>query len=192
MKNQINDMMLNLTGVCLIKPFPKHSIRYCRTYFKSQYINAIEIGTFKGANAKDILDNLNVNKLYLIDPYKEYICENNAGQHKVTKESLSEPKEQAHERLKVYDENGQIKWIEKYSDDAVNDVPQVDYIYIDGEHSYRQLKKDLQNYYPKLQKSGVMAGHDIHIVGVLNAVQDFTRDNNLHFQVAGQDWWFIK
>lgn len=192
MLNQINDIILKITGVCFIKPYPKHSIRYCKNYFKSRPIKVIEIGTFKGVNAKDILDNLNVKKIYLIDPYDEYIGEDNFIRKNITKDNLIKSKKHAYKKLKKYYQEGKIKWIEKYSDNAKKDVSEVDYIYIDGEHTYKQLTKDLENYYPKLKEFGIIAGHDIHIIGVLNAVQDFTRNKNLYFQVAGQDWWFIK
>ena len=48
------------------------------------------------------------------------------------------------------------------------------------------------NYWPKVKKGGILAGHDINMVGVLNAVQDFCKKKNLNFQVAGQDWWIVK
>ena len=193
MINEINNLILKITGLTLIKPYPKHSIRFAKKYFESKSpLCVVEIGTFRGVNAKHILDNLKTKKIYLVDPYGKYTDGSTNKKRVVTKQDLSKPKKEAHNRLRYYDQKGYIKWVEKYSDDAVKQIPLSDYIYIDGEHSYEQVKKDLENYYPKLKGSGIMAGHDIHLVGVLNAVQDFTRKKDLHFQVAGQDWWFIK
>lgn len=36
----------------------------------------------------------------------------------------------------------------------------VDFIYIDGDHSYSQVKRDLRDYFPKIKKGGIIAGHD--------------------------------
>ena len=35
-----------------------------------------------------------------------------------------------------------------------------DFIYIDGDHSYKGAKSDLINYYAKVRRGGVLAGHD--------------------------------
>ena len=35
-----------------------------------------------------------------------------------------------------------------------------DFIYIDGDHSYEAVKRDIELYLPKLKKGGLIAGHD--------------------------------
>lgn len=35
-----------------------------------------------------------------------------------------------------------------------------DFIYIDAEHTYSAMSKDLKNYYPKLKMGGMFCGHD--------------------------------
>jgi len=35
-----------------------------------------------------------------------------------------------------------------------------DFVYIDGDHSYKGAKSDLKNYYSKVKRGGVIAGHD--------------------------------
>lgn len=36
----------------------------------------------------------------------------------------------------------------------------IDFIYIDGNHSYESIKQDLQLYLPKLKSNGIISGHD--------------------------------
>lgn len=36
----------------------------------------------------------------------------------------------------------------------------LDYVYIDGNHAYDYVKLDLETWYPKLKKGGILAGHD--------------------------------
>lgn len=36
----------------------------------------------------------------------------------------------------------------------------MDFIYIDGDHSYDQVKQDLEMYLPKLKDNGIIGGHD--------------------------------
>lgn len=42
----------------------------------------------------------------------------------------------------------------KFKDDSI------DFIYIDGNHSYEALKKDFELFLPKLKPGGIIAGHD--------------------------------
>lgn len=36
----------------------------------------------------------------------------------------------------------------------------VDLVFVDGDHHYEQVKRDLENYWPKLKAGGVLLGHD--------------------------------
>lgn len=48
------------------------------------------------------------------------------------------------------------------SSDLIKSFPDnfFDFIYIDGDHSYKGAKSDLTNYYSKVRRGGVLAGHD--------------------------------
>jgi predicted O-methyltransferase YrrM len=42
---------------------------------------------------------------------------------------------------------------------------QFDAVFIDGNHSYEYVKKDLENYLPKVRKGGIIALHDVNFEG---------------------------
>lgn len=97
---------------------------------------------------------------------------------------------------RVYDEfmlktkdNPKIHLIRKTSDEAVEAIKEAarsvavmdleehyikafDLVYIDGMHTYDQVKQDIQNYLPFIKKGGFIAGHDYHPnwQGVIDAV----------------------
>lgn len=55
------------------------------------------------------------------------------------------------------------------------DNESVDLVFIDGDHSYSQVKKDLLNYGPKLKRNGVLLGHDYttsYVPGVKKAADE--------------------
>jgi hypothetical protein len=55
-----------------------------------------------------------------------------------------------------------VKNIKKKSDDAIIDLKeqQYDFVYIDGMHTYEQVKKDILNYKDLIKPGGFIGGHD--------------------------------
>jgi len=135
-------------------------------------LNGVEIGVDHGFNAKTILENLSIKKLYLIDV-------------KFKKKTI--------ERLSKY--RNKTKFIEKYSDKAAADVPNnLDFVYVDGGHDYNCVKKDIELYYPKVKKGGIFGGHDFDAnhMDICRAVFEFVQKNNLKLYGKNSDWWIVK
>jgi predicted O-methyltransferase YrrM len=63
-----------------------------------------------------------------------------------------------------------------------------DIIFIDADHSYASVKKDILKYTPKLKKSGLLTGHDIDYPGVNKAVNEVIKD----FDVGPNFVWIKK
>jgi len=171
----------------IVKIFPRHSTRLAKTIFGNRPIIAVEIGADKGKNALNVLRTLSIKKIYLIDPYENY--------EERSKKEMSSAEIEAKKRLKPY--KNKIIWIKKFSDKAFKDIPnEIDFIYIDGNHEYEYVKKDIENYYPKIKKGGILAGHDIsnpkYGKGIIKALMEFSIKNNLIFEISRTDWWIIK
>lgn len=49
---------------------------------------------------------------------------------------------------------------------------ELDFIFIDADHSYEAVKKDIIAWYPKVRKGGIISGHDINLEGVKMAVSE--------------------
>jgi predicted O-methyltransferase YrrM len=72
---------------------------------------------------------------------------------------------------------------------------QFDYIFIDGDHSYEGVKKDLNNYYSKVKKDGVFSGHDINLSSVQQAIKEFREQNLITNPISFTDvnvWYWVK
>lgn len=69
-----------------------------------------------------------------------------------------------HGRIDILEHFDNITYYIGSSDDCIDDFEDgsLDVVYIDGDHSYEQVSKDIQNYLPKLKDNGFMAGHDYH------------------------------
>ena len=166
---------------------PRPMIEFAQEYFSGKPVVGVEIGVFKGENAKSILQILNVEKLFLIDPYMSY----GNGQQRM---DLSNALSIARERLSPF--RDKIEWVKKPSFEALRDFEDgfFDFVYVDGNHVYDFVKKDLEGYWPKLKHKGIFGGHDMigDLVSVCMAVTDFSRKINQIPSGKRSDYWFIK
>lgn len=59
----------------------------------------------------------------------------------------------------------------------------LDLVYIDGDHTYEGVCKDLAAWYPKVKKGGVICGDDIGWIGVKRAVDEFFLALGAEYQI---------
>lgn len=163
-------------------------IKVCKEYFKNKKVNGAEIGVNQGFNAYNIFQNLNINKMYLIDCW-DYNVDDGNGIFIDRSKNFHVSKK----RLKRFNNN--IIWLKKYSNDAVKDIKEnLDFIYIDGNHSFKSVTEDINNYFPLVKKGGIIGGHDFSTgwMGVVDAVKKFCDINNLKLNFERPDWWIVK
>lgn len=141
-----------------------------------------EIGVLAGGYSKHILENFSlVDSHFLIDCWKQQpseIYNDAANKDDNTQENMYKS---CMNRLKDF--NNKLKVIRKFSSEAVLEIPDnyFDYLYIDGNHSYEAVKQDLQDWFPKMKKNSILAGHDYvnsPIFGVIKAVDEFCKQYN--------------
>jgi len=184
--------ILGKFGMGLVRTFPRHSVRFAKKYFKNKPITAIEIGSWKGENASSIFEELNVRKLYIIDPYLPY--QNYVKQGK-SLGNLSNAQSIAKRKLSKH--KNKIIWIKNYSDNAIKEIKEkVDFVYIDGNHEYEYVKRDVENYYKKLKKGGILAGYDITHErfnrDIFKALKEFSNKTKITPYISRTDWWMVK
>lgn len=192
MKKLINSF-LNPLGYKAEKNKGRGMLQYLQRENRKDLIG-IEIGVFKGLNAKHLFEGLDIKKLYLIDPY-EYGGDDGSGSYYNREELIN-----IRENMKIFLNKFKDKWvlIEKGSDEAVKEFEtKVDFVYIDGDHSYNQVKKDIENYWKIVKNGGVLGGHDIENLfykenGVTKAVIEFVIKNDLNLIMGHKDWIICK
>lgn len=62
----------------------------------------------------------------------------------------------------------------------------LDIVYIDADHEYDSVYKDVKNWYPKVKKGGIISGHDAHAEQVMRAVNE--QINNVNVR---PDWGWV-
>lgn len=136
-----------------------------------------ELGTSYGFNLVYFLDNLpNLSKVYAIDPYVTYF---DGPSGWISQETMDKVKSLFLENTLPYGER--VVFFNQASNDAIDKIPDgsLDYIFIDGDHSYEAVKNDMSNYFSKVRSGGIFAGHDHSWEGVTRAVEEFRHTNNV-------------
>lgn len=158
-----------------------------RFKYKSAIIGA-EIGVKLGEHAHNILANLpNVKLLYLIDPYLTY-----EGWNAPYKSEIESIKKSAQRKLSCFGDR--VRWVYKKTEDAAEDIEfQLDFIYIDGNHEYSYVKKDINLAVLKVKSGGVISGHDYNggFSGVIKAVDEFCSEYGLILHHKRENWWLV-
>ena len=144
----------------------------------------IEVGVAGGKHAQYLWQNAKPKKLYLIDHW-----------------DLAQKPYFGEETLYWYNQVlkfSQDKNIEVIKDDTVNaskrfDDESIDWIYLDADHSYEGVLRDLNVYWPKLKDGGLLMGDDYSLYdltrsrfGVEKALKEFfSDDTSIHLEVQG-------
>lgn len=81
----------------------------------------------------------------------------------------------------------------------------LDWVYIDADHHYENVKRDIEAWFPKVRAGGIVAGHDYvnyDDMGVIQAVDEFAAAHGYKVNLTTEDqrwngvlfptWWFVK
>jgi len=125
-----------------------------------------EVGVFRGKHSEQMLTTMpNLKRLYLVDPYTLY--EGYTDFETPTTQLLSDAEQEAHKRLEPFKDR--VIWIRKKFDKKHIPEP-LDFIYIDGQHTYEAVANDIWNSICLVKSGGIIAGHDYYPAGhYLNA-----------------------
>lgn len=138
-----------------------------------------EIGVLKGEFSERLCSTVPGLRLYCVDPYTPYMDGRSAwGMSQATHDANYQ---EATTRLSPYS----ATFILKPSLEASLCIPDssLDFVYIDGDHSYDAVMLDLIVWSRKVRRGGIVAGHDymatIRGCDVLGAVHDYANAHNL-------------
>lgn len=155
----------------------------------------VEVGSWLGKSVSFLATvsefNKNNNKIYAIDTWSgldsEYMEQIKT---KYAKASIYE----------IFEDNivncgfkNIIKPIISCSWEAANNFEDesCDFIFIDADHTYESVKKDILAWYPKLKPNGTLAGHDIFAEQIKRAVSETLSVFNKKWIQSGPCWVMV-
>lgn len=71
----------------------------------------------------------------------------------------------------------------------------LDFVFLDADHTYEAVRRDLEAWFPRVKRRGVLGGHDyLHagFPGVRRAADEFFREQELPLQIHGTSFLAIK
>jgi len=142
----------------------KHFLKYIIE--ENNYTTMAEVGVRDGRTTFFLLDHIPNLKIFAID-------------NKISLFYNDTVREKYKDRLIA---------IEGDSSSVANQIPFVDLIFIDADHSYKGVCKDIDAYKNKINLGGLLCGHDIDYPGVNKAVKEKIKN----FDVGPNFVWLAK
>jgi len=159
-----------------------------------------EIGVMHGVFSRDILDIVQPKTLYLVDHWTSFREGGNSDEVRNSQDT------NLHVAMcNVVSEvaQGVVRPLCTTSELAAPMIPDesLDWVYIDADHSYKNCRKDLDLWVPKVKHGGIIAGHDFYVMDeptrVARAVMEYMQEFSYEpLQVTTHDrpktFWFTK
>jgi hypothetical protein len=159
---------------------------------------AVEVGSAHGTHAMELLDQWPGKRLFLVDPW--------TAQDPTVYRERQEPESTYqgwfHQCLELGKKtDGRICVLRGYSTEVAPLFANrsLDFVYIDANHSFEEVTKDLEAWYPKVKLGGILGGHDYwnntttggHYCEVEGAVSAWAKLAKLEVTVLPDTSWLV-
>lgn len=186
---------LNLKNYYLFKDRTE-LIKYVADQYPKGY--GVEVGVQEGKFSKTILENWDCETLFLIDPWEEF---------EEYKNDLGAVSQEQHEHnlnktvANTFGYDDKVEIIRDYSVNAAKEFhdESLDFVYLDARHDKKGIKEDIEAWWPKVAKGGILAGHDYanynnpnNLIEVKEVVDDFCPEVNCTLDGPFPSWWIKK
>lgn len=152
-----------------------------------------EIGVHRGDFSEPFLEQWGGERLYLIDPWQPvagYVDE---------RADQFDPDDFEHVKRRFERFGDRAVILQATSEEAFDRLEgaDLDFAYIDADHSYDHARQDLNMWWQRVRPGGILAGHDLfapELCGVTNAVAEFCLAHGLicHVIADNYDSWFLE
>ena len=150
----------------------------------------VEVGVQKGLYSEVLARENSQMKVYGVDPWTNFkTCDASEDGRKTESHASQETCDSFYEETKVrMAKYPNYEILKEYSVEAVKRFADksIDFVYLDGNHSYEFVKDDIIEWSKKIRPGGILAGHDYYrikdpraLMHVKFAVDDYVRINNI-------------
>lgn len=159
-----------------------------------------EIGVCDGRYSEILCKEIPGLKLFCVDPWLPYSDSWRGKDHQEKTYNI------AKEKLKDFDTK--LLRMTSLNASLLDAIPDksLDFVYIDGSHTFDNVMLDIILWAPKVRRKGIVAGHDYcHFTnsGVIEAVNKYCEIHDIELNLIGRNmenhqddrqptWWFVK
>lgn|SRR3990167_3222862 len=144
----------------------------------------IEVGSYKGRSTRALGDSCR-GKVYAVDPWGRYLKDDGTMYH------LNPDLETFKRNVQDLIDAGRVVPVRGLVKDVLDLLEPADLVFLDGDHRYENVLRELGMFGKLLKPKGVLSGHDYghpSWPGVKQAVDEvFGPEGTKH---CGQIWWF--
>ncbi len=127
----------------------------------------IEVGVWEGETPRYLIKNTELDKLILVDSYSKDSEMSNYG-------DVIQAQDKVIDLMTANTKKVVPFFTSSESASKLIKDNSIDIIFLDADHAYESVKQDIELWYPKLKKDGILAIHDYQIkyFGVIKAVTE--------------------
>lgn len=152
--------------IALMRPEEQlNALRLLYSWANESGVNgsAVEVGTFSGENA--VLMSCYFKSVVTVDPWANgYDKDDHA-----SNADMVEVEKKYFERIADFPNISHMKLISLEGAKKFEDAS-LDFVYLDGDHQTEAVVADIDAWKPKVRSGGILAGHDINMEKVYNAL----------------------
>ena len=131
----------------------------------------------------------NLKKLYAVDNYPTFVDWDGSDWNKDRQDLM---KKAAQDKMLAYKDKVEIHHVPSEEFVKTIEDESLDFVFIDGDHSFEAALKDFQNYYPKVKTGGIFGGHDIQLDSVRNALSYFLKERSNEVIGVSNSAWYLR
>lgn len=177
---------LKMVGLWPMHDLPAHGIV---PYIKrlGNDLVGIELGVLKAESSCVLLEECpNIRNLFCIDPFLPFETK--------TAEEMDAFNKIAVKNLSKY-KNVSLMTANSLDAHTCFDNESIDFVFIDTLLDREHLEKEMDLYYPKIKKNGMIFGHDANHVEIVMGLKSFRDKNKIRLPILhskNQIWYWVK
>ena len=177
----------------------KSLIRLLSKFSDNPFYGA-EIGVYTGAVSAALLRRFTSLRLWMVDSWATYPKDHPGWKTKdrAVRITQQEQDENYQTAVAVTEFAADRRVVCRMSSQAVAEqfcMTPLDFVFIDGDHSFAGVKLDISLWYQKVKPGGLLTGHDYgseRYTGVTAAVDEFAEQNGLPIEIESGKVWMIR